>query len=56
MQALHPSTEPTVTLPRGQVEALLQYLVTKPFGEVANACGWLQSALAQPQPQPTKEV
>lgn len=52
-------TEPSelVQLPRPQAEALLDYLASRPFGEVSMACGWLMSALnAQPiEPEAPEE-
>lgn len=34
-----------INLPREQVEAILNYLMQRPYGEVATACEWLQAAL-----------
>ena len=39
-----------IELPREQVEAILAYLMSRPYSEVCTACAWLQTALESPTP------
>lgn len=46
----------TITLGRAEAQAILEYLVQRPFGEVHLACGWLSAALNAPTRTPQEEA